>query len=111
MTVRATCLPSSRARRTFWCDKRHISKQCYNRGMKTISQLRERWWYRLLKIVYIAVFVLNFFLTAYLFWISTYPAEAFFLILASFAVQNALFFFFRGVFYYIAVGKFSPPLN
>lgn len=80
--------------------------------MKTIAELQERWWYRAILIIYLTGVICNFLFITFLLVLSVPIDFSIAFVLVSMVMHLLIYgWFFPGVFYYIVLGKFNPPLN
>lgn len=80
--------------------------------MKTITELQERWWYRAIKMFYLIGVACNFIFTTVVL-LTTVPFDISVWLIVAAAILNFIVYgwFFPGVFFYITLGKFNPPVN
>lgn len=80
--------------------------------MKTIAELNEKWWFRAIEIIYFIGVAINYIFLVTLFFLAMPFDFAMGFTTASTVVQLLVFgYFWPGVFYYIVLGKFNPPLK
>lgn len=79
--------------------------------MKTIADLKQRWWYRAISIIYTIGVTLNFLITTFIVYVSLSGDSLIIIMIFVCIAQTAWFvFILPGIFYYVVLGKFNPPM-